>query len=132
MREFDTNDILTMAAFENLTGCEVRDCINSDTLYFLVGPGKAALAIGKDGKKIKNAERTLRKSIKVFEFSEDNKQFIKNLIPQAQRIDVNGERVTVSIMNKDRGAVIGRSGSNIKIIRELLERNIGVKDLKIL
>ena len=132
MREFDTDDILTIAAFENATGCDVRDCINDETLYFLVGSGKAALAIGREGKNIKNAERVLQKSIKIFEFSEDPKQFVKNLIPQAQKIDISGERVIVNIMNKDRGAVIGRSGSNIKIIRELLERNIGVKDLKIL
>ncbi|MFQ6009677.1 MAG: NusA-like transcription termination signal-binding factor [Candidatus Aenigmatarchaeota archaeon] len=132
MREFDTDDILAIAAFENATGCDVRDCINNETLYFLVSPGKAALAIGKEGKNIKNAERILQRPIKIFEFSEDPKQFIKNLIPQAQKIDISGEKVIVSILNKDRGVVIGRSGNNIKVIRELLERNIGMKELRIL
>jgi len=132
MREFNTEDILAIAAFENLTGCEVRDYINGDTLYFLVGSGKAAMAIGKEGKNIKNAERILQKPIKIFEFSEDTAQFVKNLIPQAQKVDLDGEKIVVNIPAKERGIVIGRSGIKIKVIRELIERNSNFKELKIL
>jgi NusA-like KH domain protein len=91
-----------------------------------------ALAIGCNGQNIKMADKMLKKPIKIFEWSEDCEQFIKNMIPSLQKIDINGQKVTLSIENETRGLVIGKKGSNIKIIREFLERNSNIKDLKIL
>ena len=132
MRNFDTDTIRVITTFESITGTEVRDCVCSNTIYFLLNPGKIAMAIGKNGQNIKTAEKMFRKPIKVFEWAEDNKQLIKNMIPQAQKIDINGEHVTITLNQTDRGAVIGREGSNIKAIRELLKRNSNIKELKIL
>lgn len=132
MRNFDNDIIRVINAFENITGTEVRDCVCSEVIYFLVNPGKMALAIGKDGHNIKTAEKMLKKPIKIFEWSEDSEQFIKNLIPSVQKIDINGDKVTLSIDTETRGMVIGRKGCNIKVIREFLERNSNIKDLKIL
>ena len=132
MRNFDNDIIRTITAFENITGTEVRDCVCSDVIYFLVNPGKMALAIGKDGHNIKTAEKMLKKHIKIFEWSEDCEQFIKNLIPSAQKIDINGDKATLAIDTETRGMVIGKKGCNIKVIREFLERNSNINGLKIL
>jgi NusA-like KH domain protein len=132
MRNFDTDIIRVINAFENITGTEVRDCVCSDVIYFLVNPGKMAVAIGKNGHNIKTAEKMLKKSIKIFEWSEDCEQFIKNMIPSVQKIDINGEKATLSIEIESRGMVIGKKGCNIKVIREFLSRNSNIKDLKIL
>jgi NusA-like KH domain protein len=132
MREFDNDIIKIINAFENMTGSHVRDCINSESVYFLVNPGNVAIAIGKNGQTVKSAERSIRKTIKIYEWAENPEQFIKNLVPSAQKIDISGVKATISVSNKDRGAVIGKSGSNIKIIRELLERNSPIRELKIL
>lgn len=132
MRNFDNDIIRTINAFENITGTEVRDCVCSDAIYFLINPGKMALAIGKDGHNIKTAEKMLKKPIKIFEWSEDCEQFIKNMIPSVQKIDINSGKATISIDTQNRGLVIGKKGSNIKVIREFLERNSNIKDLKIL
>jgi len=132
MRNFDTDIIRVINAFENITGTEVRDCVFSDVIYFLVSPGKMAIAIGKNGHNIKIAEKMLKKPIKIFEWSEDCEQFIKNLIPTVQKIDFDGEKATVSIGKENRGAIIGKKGSNIKVIREFLIRNSNIKDLKVL
>jgi NusA-like KH domain protein len=132
MRNFDNDIIRVITAFENITGTEVRDCVCSEVIYFLVNPGKMALAIGKDGHNIKTAEKMLKKPIKIFEWSEDSEQFIKNLIPSVQKIDINGDKVTLAIDMETRGMVIGKKGCNIKIIREFLERNSNIKGLKIL
>ncbi len=131
MREFDTDIIRLIAAFENMTKTEVRDCISNDVIYFLVNPGKIAVAIGKSGQTIKNAEYQLKKQIKIFEWAEEDKDFIKNMIPQAQKIVVENGKAQVTLNAKDRGAVLGKSGSNIKIIREFLERNSDIKELKV-
>jgi len=132
MRKFDTDTIRIITAFENITGTEVRDCINSNTIYFVVGKGKIATTIGKNGKTIKSAERILKKPIKVFEWSEDGEQFLKNMIPKAQKIQINGEKAVVALSNDNRGAIIGREGNNINAIRKFLTRNSDIKELKIL
>lgn len=132
MRNFDTDIIRVINAFENITGTEVRDCVFLDTVYFLINPGKMAVAIGKNGQNIKIAEQMMKKPIKIFEWSEDCQQFIRNMIPSAQKVDVNGEKVTVNIDKENRGAVIGKRGANIKVIREFLNRNSNIKELKIL
>jgi len=132
MRNFDTDMIRIINAFESITGTEVRDCVCSDIIYFLINPGKMALAIGKNGHNIKIAEKMLKKPIKIFEWSEDCEQFIKNMIPSAQKIDISGDKVTISIEIESRGMVIGKKGCTIKVIREFLERNSNIKDLKIL
>lgn len=132
MRNFDTDTIKVITAFESITGTEVRDCICSDTIYFLLNPGKIAIAIGKNGQNIKAAEKMFGKPIKVFEWAEGDEQLIKNMIPKAQKIDINGEHVTVTLNSENRGAVIGRKGNNIKAIREFLKRNSNIRELKIL
>jgi len=132
MRNFDNDTIRVITAFENITGTEVRDCICSEVVYFLVNPGKIAITIGKNGHNIKTAEKMLGKPIKVFEWAEDDTEFIRNMIGKAQKIEIKDEKATVTISRENRGPVIGREGCNIKIIRELLVRNSEVKELKIL
>src|SRR3972149_9743856 len=132
MRDVDTDILRVITAFENMTGTEVRDCVNTDTLYFLVNPGKVAIAIGRNGQTIKTAEKMFQKSIKVFEWSDNPEEFVRRLIPQAQKIEINGTKVVVSLESKDRGIVIGKDGTNVKVIREILERNSEMKELKIL
>ena len=124
--------IKLITTFENITGTEVRDCICSNVIYFLVNPGKIALTIGKGGKTIKVAERLIKKSIKVFEWNEDEEQLIRNMIPNLQRLEVNQDSAVVTIESKQKGAVIGKEGSNIKVIRGFLERNSHIKELKVL
>jgi len=132
MRDFDTDTLRTITAFENITGSEVRDCVRNESLYFLVNPGKVAIAIGKNGQTVKTAEKMLNKTIKIFEWSENSEEFIRRLIPQAQKIEIEGIKAVVSLNSRDRGVVIGREGSNVRVIREFLERNSDIKELKIL
>ena len=129
-REFDNNTILLINAFENITGTEVRDCVSNEMIYFLVNPGKAAIAIGKGGEHVQTAEKMLKKQIKIMEWDEAPEKFIKNLIPNAERVSISGEIVTVKV-GKNKGAVIGKGGENIKVLNEFLSRNSNMKEIKI-
>lgn len=132
---FNTESIRLITLFENLTGTAVKDCVidsANNTVYFVIEEGKIAIAIGKNGGSVKNAERLIKKNIKIFEFSPDLSCFIKNLIPQATEIKIkNGEKISVEVRveKKDRAIVIGREGKNLKLYKELLERNHGVNEL---
>ena len=129
-REFDMDTIRAITAFEEITGTRVRDCIRNDVLYFLVAPGKAAIAIGKGGEHVQTAEKMLNKQIKVLEWADAPEQFVKNLIPQAERVSISGETAHVKV-GKNKGAVIGKGGENIKILNELLGRNSNLKEIKV-
>lgn len=136
MQRFDTETIRLINLFENVTGAPVKDCLtdsSTNTIYFIVEEGKVGIAIGKNGNSVKNAERVMGKSIKLFEFSKDAVAFVKKLIPHATEVKIRneGEKVVVEIKveKKNKALVIGRDGKNIKIFKELLQRNHDVDDL---
>ena len=134
MREFDTETLYMLRLFEDVTGTEARDCVldrNNGSVVFVVESGKMGLAIGKNGMNIKIVEKLLQKHVRLFEFSEDVEKCIRNLNPQARKIRVDGERAVVWVDPKKRGSVIGKNGSNINLIRKILERNTKITKLEV-
>ncbi len=133
---YDTDTIRLMTFFENATNVGVKDCFveeESNTAYFIVEEGKAGLAIGKNGANIKRVENLMKKNVKVFEFSADIATFVKRLIPQVLEVTVkngNGKvEIEIKVDKNDRPVVIGRDGKNLKLYKELLQRNFKVDDL---
>ena len=130
--KLDTQNIRNIATFEKLTKVHVKDSISDEScLYFLVEPGKAGAAIGKNGSVIKQVNRVFGKPVKVYEFADEPEVMIRNLIPSAKSIESDGETVTVSVPNQDRSVVIGRSGRNIKVVKEFLSRHFKIKNLRL-
>jgi N utilization substance protein A len=127
-----TEHIRVVGAFERVIGVHVRDCLlTEDAVYFLVEPGKMGMAIGRNGSKIKNISMTLGKKVKIFEYADTLEKLVRNLIPCATSVDINNDTVTVVIPSSERSAVIGKSGNNIKMIRQFLERHFNVKNLRL-
>ncbi|NOX71607.1 MAG: NusA-like transcription termination signal-binding factor [Candidatus Micrarchaeota archaeon] len=125
-------EIQALAVFEKATGAYARDCIKEgDSIYFVVENGKMGSAIGKGGSNIRRVREMLKKNIKVFEYSKDPIEMIKNMIPKAKNVELKDGIAIVSISAVDRSAVIGQRGKNIKIIKELLHRHFDIKDLKL-
>lgn len=132
-KKFDKETIQSISLFEDKTGVEVIDCVqDDDSAYFLVEPGKAGLAIGKNGDKIKKIGQMLNKRIKVFEYDEGGKEeLVKNMITKSKEVDIKDDTAYVKVEKSDRGRVIGSNGSNIKKIRTLLKRNSDIENLKL-
>lgn len=132
MRSFENDEIKILALFEAVLGVQARDCIiDNDSMYFLVDEGKAKIAIGKKGVLIKKMQNKTQRRIKVFEYNGDNAQFVKNMIPKAKKVEIQGKRAVVSLDEGDKALVIGKGGSNIKKIREFLSRNSTIEGLDI-
>jgi N utilization substance protein A len=134
--EFTTKTIRLLTLFENITNVGVRDCFeNGDTVYYIVEEGKIGLAIGKGGTSIKHVEKVLGKKVKVFEYSSDPIEFIKNLIPMSKDINIFEEEgkttAEIKVNKQDRGYIIGRGGEKIKILKEILKRIHNISDLKV-
>jgi len=129
---FDENKIKLIDLFQRMTGSNTVDCIdNDDTIYFLVKEGQYGLAVGKGGIKIKNVESRLKKTVKIFEYSEDIEKFIRNLIPDTKEISITDESIIVKVKSNARAKVIGKSGKNMKIANEFLKRHFNRDDLKV-
>ena len=112
MRDFDNDTIRLITAFENIAQTEVRDCVFADTIYFLVNPGKMARTIGKNGYNIKNAEKMLGRPIKIFEWNNDDREFIKNMIPKVKKVEINGEKAVATLNSENRGFFCSKVGQD--------------------
>ena len=127
----DQDTLQTMSMFQKLTGCTVVDSIATDELYFVVAEGQFGMAVGKNGSKIKNAEKVFKKQIKIFEYAQDVEKFIKNIVPDVQEIKRNENEIIIKVKPADRSKIIGKDGKNIKTINRFLERLYGVKEMKV-
>ncbi len=134
MRAFDNDTIQLISAFERITRSRVHDCLKIEgeegpEILFVIDQGGMGKAIGKGGENIRNAEDIMGCRIRVFEYSEDEAEFVKNLVPQAKGVKIAGGKVFIK--TQKRGAVIGKNGSNIKILKQILERNSTIKEIEV-
>ncbi len=127
-----TECIRAMAVFEKITKVHARDCLITDEcVYFLVDPEKIGLAIGKNGSVIKEVRKIFGKMIKLFGYSDNPKNFIKNIVPSVKSIEIDNDIITISIPMEERVTVIGKNGRNIKAIKKILKRHFAIKNLRL-
>ncbi|MBN1897059.1 MAG: NusA-like transcription termination signal-binding factor [Candidatus Aenigmarchaeota archaeon] len=130
--KLETQNIRDIAVFERVTKVHVKDCIRDESgVYFMVEKGKSGLAIGRNGAVIKSVSKMLGKTVKVFEFSQNIEEMVKSMIPAAKNVDVANDAVTVTLPSSERSVVIGRSGRNIKIMKEFLNRHFKINYLRL-
>ena len=128
----DQNMIQSISLFQNLTGSSVIDAIAEDNeIYFVIAHGQYGSTVGKNGSKIKNAERVFKKNIKVLEYSEGAEEFIKNILRDVQEFSLKDKTITVKVKPSDKAKIIGRAGKNIKIINKFLQRLFDIDELKV-
>src|SRR3989338_8127827 len=99
--KYDFNLMNYIKLFEDLTRAKLKDCISNEQLIFVVEEGEIGRAIGKNGSNVKRLEGILNKKIKVVEFSNDVRQFIRNFIMPLSVKDVNEENSIISIVGPD-------------------------------
>lgn len=133
--KFDTELIRSVSRIQEITGVQVRDCVDlEDHFLVVVEEGKAAKAIGKKGANVRRLEQDLNKKIKIIEFNSDPSQFIRNLIaPQkVDNVTIDGEVMTlVPPDTRMRGQLIGRSGSNLRTLETVVKRYFPIKEIKV-
>ncbi len=137
MRKYGMEDIGFINAFEKMTNSKVMDYIPGDgVLYFVVDTKNIGKLVGKEGSNIKGISEKFGKKIKVFKYSKDLKEFVKNLIVRPiEKIEIIGEKNTkslkIKVANKDKAIIIGREGNNLKITKELLKKQFNIENIQI-
>lgn len=121
--------------FELVTGAKVKDCIANSRLIFIIEENDMGKAIGKDGIKIKKLEFSLKKRIKLVEFTNDPIQFVKNMISPIEVNEIKHDDGVISLILKDRNAkamLIGREHQNINSVRDIIKRHFPIKEIRVL
>lgn len=128
-----------MSMFESITHVGLRDCFidePSGNLIFIVPEGKVSKALGKGAVNIKNLERKFNKKVKIAEYSDDVKSFIKSLLLPLRVNDVSeideGVFQIESGDHKTRGIIIGRSAANLRNLERMVRRFFDIKEIKVI
>jgi N utilization substance protein A len=136
-----------MSLFNNISGAIIKDCFifqspenSNDIIIFLVKKEDVGKAIGKAGEHVKDLMTKLQKKIDVIPWSENLGQFIQYILNttknsiQLQNIEIKESRnekktVIISVRPQDRGKAIGKEGSMIRKIKELVLRHFEVDNV---
>jgi len=143
----DQKSMELISLFNNISGAIIKDCLifrspenNSEVVIFLVKKEDVGKAIGKAGEHVKDLKEKLQKNIDVIEFSEDLNQFIQNILNttknaiKVQNIEIKESKnlkktIIISVRPQDRGKAIGKEGSMIRKIKELVLRYFEVDNV---
>lgn len=136
-----TNEELQlMRVFEEITNVVPLDCVYDsqfERYIFIVGKGQAALAVGKNGSKVRLLREMLKKDVEIVENGENVEELVKSALFPAKIASVvlheNGnQRVVIAKVSREFvGFAIGRNGRNVHRARLLLRRYFGINDVKV-
>jgi len=135
MKTYNTKHIQYIKAFETLTNAEVKDCFEyHKRIAFIVKNGDLYKAIGKNAKNIKRVQKKLNKKIKVVEYSDNTKTFIENVLKplNVEAVEQDGETYTIIPEDeRTKSIIIGRGGSHIELIRNIIKRHHEYNKLRV-
>jgi len=130
-----------IALFESITGTTAKDCVIDDAMnriIFLVKPGQAGLAVGRNGVNVRRLRELFKKDVEIVEYADSIEQLIKNSLFPARVIAVKVTNTQdkrkvayVSVHPSDKGLAIGKEGRNILRARLLAKRYFDVDRITI-
>ena len=130
-------EILLMNAFSSLTNVNAKDCVVSGkNVVFVVREQEVGKAIGKKGETIKKMSNKLNKRIEIFAYTKEAKGFLEKAFKDInfEKIELkeeDGKKIIEIEANPENRRKLLSQARKLKKIKELLERNYNVFDIKI-
>ncbi|MDF9747444.1 NusA-like transcription termination signal-binding factor [Natrinema salsiterrestre] len=129
-----------LAAFEDVTGVDGRDCLvtdGGDSLLIVVERGGMSEAIGPGGRTVQQFEERTDAQVRLVEDADEAEAFVANVLAPAAVYNVtiseNNDTVAyVEVAEDDRGVAIGSNGRTIDAARTLAERHFGIDDIQLI
>jgi N utilization substance protein A len=131
--KYDANILQYMSLFESLTNSQVKDCVVSERILFVVEPNEIGKAIGKKGSNVRKLENLLKKKIKIVEFNPEVSQFVQSMIyPLQAKVEEADKVVTITGPDsKTKGLIIGRDSKNLKFLKDIVGRYFDIEEIKV-
>ena len=133
---YDAALLKLMSFFETATRAKLKDCFvdQNDMLVFVVEPAQYGLAVGKGGVNVRRVEESLKRKVKIVEFSDDIPSFVASLIQPSKAKDISVAEGIVTIIPDSphsRGYIIGRAGQNLRNMESAIRRYFQIKEVKV-
>jgi len=129
----DQRTLQNIAAFQQITRARVIDCLENEiAIFFVVEKGMRILALGVRGERLERLQRIFGKKVRVIEYSENLEEFVRNLVPEAQKIEIADKLVRIRVSKYHRPRVIGKDKRNLMIIQGFLKRLFNIEEVKVL
>ncbi len=133
--KFDADAIKIMSMFEAITKAQLKDCIIYDaSITFIVNENEVGKAVGSKGANVKRLENSLKKKVRVVEYSSDMIKFIRNLTYPAEiaEVEEDDKIVTLHAANsKSRGMLIGREANILRSFEAVVKRYFDITEIKV-
>lgn len=134
-RIYDSDTIKIMVLFENATQSKLKDCfVKDDKIVFVVDEGEIGKAIGKNGFNALNLQKALKRKVRIAEFSSDLIKFINNLVYPINLKEIKKDNSTIiisAIESSDRGVLIGKNASNLRLLEDVVKRFFDIDEIKV-
>ena len=131
-----------IALFESITGTTVKDCVIDDKqnrIIFVIKPGQAGLAVGKNGINVRRLREILKKSLEIVEYAENPEKLLANSLYPAKIKSVKITKnlsdkkiAVVSVPPNEKGLAIGKDGRNISRAKILMKRYFDIDKIVII
>lgn len=140
--KYDVSMMRYFSLFENVTHVPAKDCFPvNETIIFFVNPGKAKIAVGKQGMNIKKLRSMINKEVKVIEFSKDVDSLVKNVVfplkPKSVEIvntEDNNKIINIEFKSpKERRILLDNNQRRLKLLKDIVNRyHKDINDIRIL
>lgn len=129
-----------LAAFEDVTGVDGRDCLvtdGGDSLLIVVESDGMGEAIGPGGRTVQRFEDRVDAQVRLVEGADHPEEFVANTLAPAAVYNVtvseNDDTVAyVEVAEEDHGVAIGANGRTIDTARTLAARHFGIDDIQLI
>lgn len=133
--KYDSQLMKLMQYFESATRSKLKDCfVDGNGILTFVVEGNVGLAIGKNGVTFRKLQSSLKRKIRIVAFSDKVEEFVKNFLQplKVKEIKLSEDHtVLITAESESRGYVIGRGGSNLRVLEDAARRYFEVKEMKV-
>jgi len=131
--KLNNEEVKKVIYLQQIMRVAARDFVeNEEQIIIVIPKGDIGNAIGRDGRNINSLERMLKKRVLFVEYSDDVKRFVENIFfPTKLEANREEDEILINIDSKNKKFIIGKGGNKIKLARQLLDRNFGIKNIRI-